>query len=102
MSKTENIHPWYSEEAGFFSEWYFGVVGIRPKDEKAPLECDFLEKVLKIDSGAKILDLCCGHGRITNELAKRGYNMTGQDINGYFLNIAKENADEKGLNVRWV
>jgi ubiquinone/menaquinone biosynthesis C-methylase UbiE len=91
-----------SEEAGFYSEWYFGIVGIRQKDEKAPYECGFLEKVLRLKKGAKILDLCCGHGRITNELASRGYNMTGQDINRFFFKIAKKNADEAGLKINWV
>jgi ubiquinone/menaquinone biosynthesis C-methylase UbiE len=102
MSNKQNNHPWYSEEAGFFSEWYFGIVGIKPKDEKAPIECDFIEKVLNLGKGTKILDLCCGHGRITNELAKRGYEMTGQDINRYFLDIAKRKTDEMGINIRWI
>lgn len=102
MTNTNTLHPWYTEEAGFFGEWYFDIVGIKPKDEKAPAECDFIENVLALPKAAKILDLCCGHGRITNVLAERGYKMTGQDINGYFLNIAKENAEEKGLSINWV
>lgn len=102
MKTSENKLPWYSEEAGFFSEWYFDVVGIRPKDEIAPHECDFIEKVLELKKGSKILDLCCGHGRITTELAKRGYNMTGQDINNYFLDIAGKKAREERLNINYI
>ncbi|MCI0449720.1 MAG: class I SAM-dependent methyltransferase, partial [Chlorobi bacterium] len=94
--------PWYADETGFYSEWYFEIVGIEPKNENAPVECGFLEKVLKLKKGAKMLDLCCGHGRITNVLASRGYDMTGQDINRLYLSIAKKNADEKGLKIKWV
>jgi ubiquinone/menaquinone biosynthesis C-methylase UbiE len=102
MKTSENQIPWYSEEAGFFSEWYFSVVGIRPKDEIAPHECDFLEKVLNLKKGSKILDLCCGHGRITTELARRGYIMTGQDVNNYFLDIAGNKAREENLNINYI
>ncbi len=102
MNEKENKFPWYSEEAGFFSEWYFGIVGIQPKDAKAPMESNFLEKALRLKKGSKILDLCCGHGRITNELAQRGYDMTGQDINQFFLDTAQKRANELNLNINLI
>ena len=102
MNSKENKQSWYSEEAGFFGEYYFDIVNINPVNENTPHQCDFIEKVLGLSNDAKILDLCCGHGRITNELASRGYKMTGQDINQYFLNIAKKNADELDLNINWI
>lgn len=102
MIATKNIQPWYSEEAGFFGEHYFDIVNINPVNENTPHQCDFIEKVLGLNNEAKILDLCCGHGRFTNELASRGYKMTGQDINQYFLNIAKKKADDLNLNINWI
>jgi SAM-dependent methyltransferase len=102
MSNVKNNIPWYAEETGLFSEWYFELFGGKIGDERTSEHCDFLEKTLSLNKGAKVLDLCCGHGRITNEMAKRGYDMTGQDINNYFMGIAKKKAGELNLNIRWV
>ncbi len=102
MNTKENKQPWYSDETGFFGEHYFDIVNIDPVNENTPHQCDFIEKVLFLKKGAKILDLCCGHGRITNELAGRGFEMTGQDINSYFLDIAEKNACDMNLSIKWI
>ena len=102
MTNTKNNNPWYTEEAGLFSEWYFELFGGKIGDERTSEHCNFLEKTLSLKKGGKILDLCCGHGRITNEMAERGYNMTGQDINNYFMGIAKKKAEELKLIIRWI
>jgi SAM-dependent methyltransferase len=102
MNSEERKKPWYSEDAGFFGEYYFDIVNINPVNENTPKQCDFIEKILGLNNDAKILDLCCGHGRFTNELALRGYDLTGQDINGYFLNLAEKNAGEMNLNINWI
>ena len=58
---------------------------------------DFIEKVIERDyKGGKpelVLDLGCGTGRMTLELARRGYDMTGVDYSVEMLDIARENAD---------
>lgn len=40
-------------------------------------ECDFIEKKINYCKNLKILDIGCGTGRHSIELAKRGYNITG-------------------------
>jgi SAM-dependent methyltransferase len=102
MKNIENKKPWYADESGFFSKWYFEIVTKDFSESGTNKEIDFLKKVLRLKKGAKVLDLCCGYGRITNELASRGYDMTGQDLNNYFLGIAKKNADKMKLNILWV
>ncbi len=47
-----------------------------------------------------VLDLGCGTGRMTIELAKRGYDMTGVDISAEMLDIAREEAERKGVGNR--
>lgn len=42
-------------------------------------EVDFLLEELQLSPGARILDIGCGTGRHSIELAKRGYRMTGLD-----------------------
>jgi SAM-dependent methyltransferase len=56
-----------------------------------------LEKLLALQAGAKILDMPCGHGRHAVELVKRGYNVTGVDLNRFFLQKAKEAAAKEGV-----
>ena len=45
-----------------------------------------------------VLDLGCGTGRMTLELARRGYDMTGVDLSPEMLDLARFAADEAGLS----
>lgn len=64
-------------------------------------EVDFVERVLELKRGSRVLDLCCGHGRHALELARRGYQVTGVDLSARALGRARRSAREAGLNVRW-
>ena len=50
----------------------------------------------------KVLDLCCGFGRITLELARRGFNATGVDLCRSYLETAKENALQEKLEIDFI
>lgn len=39
---------------------------------------------------ARILDLCCGNGRLTEQLARRGYRVTGLDGSAEMLGYARQ------------
>ena len=92
--------PWYEE---FFDEDYmrFHLCGGAREAERAPAECDFIVKALKLRSGDRILDLCCGQGRHAIELAKRGFKVTGADLSEYLLGLAQRAAAEAGVEVRF-
>ena len=62
-------------------------------------ECNFIEEEINYNKRAKILDLGCGTGRHSRELAKRGYQITGIDLSESQLNRAKELADNEKLNI---
>ena len=51
--------------------------------------------------GRKILDVCCGGGRNSLELAKTGATVTGVDAAEGMLVQAVENAKAEGVNVRF-
>jgi len=61
-------------------------------------ECDFIEQEIGFDKQSRILDLGCGTGRHSVELAVRGYsNITGVDLSDSQLARAREKATEKKL-----
>ena len=65
-------------------------------------EADFLVEEMGLPVGAAILDVGCGTGRHSVELAKRGYAMTGLDLSAAMLAIAAEAADAAGVRVEWI
>lgn len=63
-------------------------------------ECDFFESEFNHNKDIKILDVGCGTGRHSIELARRGYcYITGIDLSDAMLKIAKEKSDSLGLNI---
>ncbi len=67
---------------------------------------DFIERVFDRYCRTRpelVLDLGCGTGTLTLELARRGYDMTGADNSPEMLARARENADSAGVeNVLWL
>lgn len=63
---------------------------------------DFIEKLIKQNykhgTPEFVLDLGCGTGRMTVELAERGYDMTGVDLSVEMLDAARARASEHGLD----
>ena len=55
-----------------------------------------------LESVPKVLDLCCGVGRISSELARTGYSVTGVDITESFLNAAKEDSRHENLKIEYI
>ena len=60
---------------------------ISPKQTKA--EADFLVEVLQSEAGSHLLDVPCGNGRLSLELARRGFRVTGLDISEEFIDEAR-------------
>ncbi len=55
-------------------------------------ECDFIEQEIGFDKGARILDIGCGTGRHSIELAGRGYRVVGVDLSESLLARARGKA----------
>lgn len=63
-------------------------------------EIDLFIKASDAKSSDYILDLCCGQGRHTLELARRGFtNLVGLDRSHYLINRAKNLARSEGLPI---
>lgn len=65
-------------------------------------EADFIEGEISHDKRKKILDIGCGTGRHSVELAKRGYSVTGIDLSGNMLAKANKKAADSGVKVKFL
>ncbi len=52
--------------------------------------------------GRSVLDLCCGPGRHSIELATRGFAVTGVDRSPFLLERARDRAAKAGVAVEWI
>jgi len=65
-------------------------------------EIDVFSKLLNLQYNQFILDLCCGQGRHSLELARRGFiNIEGLDRSRYLIQKAKRRAKEGGMNIKF-
>lgn len=68
--------------------------------ENTRREVDFIIASAAIQPHSHILDLCCGQGRHSLELARRGFrNVTGVDRSRYLIRLARKRAQTEGLQV---
>lgn len=91
--------PWYARAYG---EHYFETYGEQFTPEQTAAEVDGLVNLLDLRPGARILDLCCGFGRHSIELARRGFRVTGIDLSPDLLRHAREDAVREGLEIQWI
>jgi SAM-dependent methyltransferase len=71
-------------------------------DQRSEAEADLIWALGPIESGARVLDLACGHGRIANRLAERGAAVTGLDVTPRFLELARADAARRRVSVEYV
>lgn len=62
----------------------------------------FYKKWLPQNKDAKILELCCGTGRLTIPISKDGYNISGADYTSSMLEQAKVKASQAGLKINFI
>lgn len=89
---------WYED---FFGEHYLRTVRT-PTPKEVAAECDFIERAMRVPVGARVLDVGCGLGLQTVEMAARGYQMVGLDISATMISRAYDEAEDRGLEVAFV
>jgi len=93
-------NDWWKET---FNETYFSFWD--PSSQKSQ---DWTKKELKIiddlhfKKNAKILDIPCGQGRHSIELAQKGFQVTGVDYSSNALQTAKKLARQNDLSVNFI
>lgn len=94
---AKRARPWW--------ETFFGPDYLKQYEvdrERTAAEVDAIETILHLRRGARILDVACGAGRHSIELAKRGYAVTGYDLSPDLLKAARSAASKARQVVHFV
>ncbi|MFP4001801.1 MAG: class I SAM-dependent methyltransferase, partial [Thermoplasmata archaeon] len=90
----------------FEDEWFWGefknVLFSEDRLKRTSYQVDRFIKLLDLEEGDKVLDQCCGIGRHSLELARRGYQVTGIDLTGSYIEEARKKAEDEGLEVEFI
>ena len=92
--------PWHEDDT--FWEGFAPSIFSERRLSFTATEVDSILALLGIEPGARVLDLCCGVGRHSLELALRGFQVTGVDRTRAYLDRAAQQATEEGLDVEFV
>lgn len=65
-------------------------------------DLQFYKRWLPENKNARVLELCCGTGRLTIPIAQEGYDITGVDFTPSMLEQAKIKASEAGLDINFI
>ncbi len=98
--RMQEAKPWYEEDS-----FWEGVAPILFNENRwlnASKEVEAILSLLGIVPGASILDLCCGVGRHSLELARRGFRVTGVDRTAKYLEEAKQRARAEEVEAEFV
>jgi len=99
MMENDNAMEWWR---GLFASPFWGAAHSSIAQEQTAAELDDIIRLLGLSEGDAILDVPCGEGRHTVELAARGYRVTGLDLSRPLLDAARDRAARRGVAVEWV
>ncbi len=86
-----------------FNSLYLKTDGdVVENDENTVREIDAVLTAAGLEPNDRVLDLCCGQGRHSLELARRGFkNVLGIDRSRYLVSLARRRARSGALEVRF-
>ncbi|MDH5561388.1 MAG: methyltransferase domain-containing protein [Deltaproteobacteria bacterium] len=64
-------------------------------------EVDLFLDILAPKADSTFLDLCCGHGRHSLEIMRRGYHIDGFDRSHFLIRKARKSAKKANLNIKF-
>ncbi len=102
IRKNSKSKSWF--EKWFSSKFYLELYQHRD-EEDARWMVNLLQRSIPVNTCAKVLDIACGSGRHSLELARRGFKVTGFDLSKFLIDEAKKalkNSKEKDLKVKFL
>jgi 2-polyprenyl-6-hydroxyphenyl methylase/3-demethylubiquinone-9 3-methyltransferase len=99
MTIAENVNP---DEIDKFSalagRWWDPRGEFKTLHAVNPLRIQFIRSHANLE-GAKMLDVGCGGGILSEGLAKAGATVTAIDLAGELLSVARQHANDGGLHI---
>jgi SAM-dependent methyltransferase len=92
--------PWFEDDA--FWAAFGPSMFSEERWQMAARDAEPLARLLDLKPGAHVLDLPCGPGRFSIELARRGFNVTGVDRTALYMTEARKRARQQKLDVEFV
>jgi len=93
------MNKWFENEDFWISTYPF--MFSEAKLSSATEEMDKMLNLVELQ-GKDVLDLCCGPGRCSLALAKKGYNVVGVDSTNYLLSKAISKSKEKNMDINFI
>src|SRR5580693_8727117 len=99
MKTRTRKKEWFDDDS-FWRELYSFMF----PDKRIADAQEQIAKVLTLTKpkGKFVLDLCCGPGRCSIALARKGYSVTGVDKTKYLLDKARAKARSEHVKIEWV
>jgi len=83
------------------AHWWDPQGEFRPLHEINPLRLGWIERAAGGLGGRRVLDVGCGGGILAESMAQRGAEVTGIDLSGPALEVARLHARESGLEIEY-
>lgn len=93
------MSEWFEDES--FWEDLYSFLFPTERLSAADREVEKILARVNLQSGS-VLDLCCGPGRHSIALAKRGFKVAGVDKSHFLLDKARRRGDEAQVQVEWI
>ncbi len=86
-----------------FNSFYLKTDGdVVENESNTRKDIDFVVEFAQLRPEDSVLDLCCGQGRHTLELASRGFShLTGIDRSRYLIRLARKRARQQGVHIQF-
>ncbi|MCR4417352.1 MAG: class I SAM-dependent methyltransferase [Ignavibacteria bacterium] len=93
------IKDWFKH---WFNSSYYFLLYQNRNEEEAKLFFDLIKRSIPLDKNWKILDFCCGFGRLSKVIAREGFKVTGVDLSEIFIKHATEESKKENLEIEFI
>ena len=93
-------NSWHDQDK--FWELFEPILYNQQRQSNTKVEVEKVVNLLKIGQNDRILDLCCGIGRHSLELARQGFDVVGVDRTTSFVEKAKRRARKNNIKVEFI
>ena len=82
------------------SRWWDTEGEFKPLHQMNPVRAHFIDRCSPV-AGAQLLDVGCGGGILSEAMTDRGANVTGIDMGQAPLEVAKQHAEQRELQINY-